>query len=451
MLDRYLLYAPASRLLAAVNTAGVREAKSYLASRRLRGGLASEVKTVLRDLGAADPDWPWLEPAPLDPVFLGIIPSRRCNMSCRYCDFRATRGAGGTVMAPATATAAIDFIAEHCERRGQSRYRIQLFGGEPMVEDLIVDTVVHHALHLATATGVVPTFVVSTNGLLTEPRLRFVGDYFDQVVVSIDGFRELHDRYRPITENQGSFAAVYRTAKWLSTASAELCLRCCVTADSVHHLESIAAWFCEELSPAVVNFEPLTESAESREAGLVPPHPYDFARHSLRAWNVLRSYGCEPACAAVLTHGLQGSSCPVGKDALIVHPNGTLASCYLEPQQWEYRGLDLSVGHVEVDGQVQLRMPDVMRLRRVAETKQRCAGCFCRLTCAGGCHVNNTYPQCSTAYGDFCLHTRILTACGLLEQLGYPEMADQLVTDPDAMDALSRFPSDRIEDFNEAP
>jgi hypothetical protein len=83
-------------------------------------------------------------------------------------------------------------------------------------------------------------------------------------------------------------------------------------------------------------------------------------------------------------------------------------------------------------------------LRDLVIDKSRCAECFCRLTCAGGCHVNNTYPDCPPGYSEFCVHTRILTACTLLEDLGQSDLADELVDRPDALAALSRTRSDFI-------
>ena len=371
-------------------------------------------------------------------------------MACRYCDFR-DREPRQRVMDPAIAVHAIDFMAEYCEKREQKNYQIQLFGGEPFVEDRVVDVVVHHARLVASRIGVSPSFVVSTNGLFGPARRRFVGDYFDRVVLSLDGFREFHDRNRPMSVDRPSFDEVVETARYLSTARAQLCIRCCVTSESVLDLESIAHWLCEEFHPAVVNFEPMTESPESREAGLAPPSPYDFARHALRSWRVLRLHNCEPASAPILTDGLQNTSCPVGKDAVIVHPDGLLASCYLLPSDWEARGMDLTIGRILADGTVDIRMPDVLRLRRLVQSKPGCARCFCRLTCAGGCHVNRSYPGCPEGYSDSCLAIRALTAAALLEDLGQADVADTLVVDAAALDELSARTSDRVVDREEGP
>ena len=224
----YLLHAPVSGLLALVNAAAVNEVRAYLVSGQVRDGLPSQLEDLLHRLGPPEVPDPVQRRGPLAPAFLGIIPSRRCNMACRYCDFREP-GPRQQVMDPATAVHAIDFMAEYCERRGQKHYQIQLFGGEPFIEDRVVDVVVHHARFVGSRIGVFPSFVVSTNGLFGPARRQFVGDFFDRVVLSLDGFREFHDRNRPISLDRPSFDEVVETARCLSTARAQLCIRCCVT------------------------------------------------------------------------------------------------------------------------------------------------------------------------------------------------------------------------------
>jgi len=348
---------------------------------------------------------------------------------------------------PALAVKAIDYLADLCMRKGVGGYRAHFFGGEPFVEDDFLDVVVHHGLMVAGKTGVVPYFEASTNGVIAERRLRFVADYFSRVLVSLDGLREFHDRNRPLPGGRSSFDTVVETARYLSDSPAELSLRCCVTSESVTHMEEFAHWFCQEFSPASVNFEPLVSNSESESAGLRPPDPVEFAEHAVRSWRILQENGCEPASAAVGQEGIQTSFCPVGRDGLIVHPGGLVSSCYLAPAEWENAGLDLSVGHIDPGGGVQIREEDVRRLRALSSDKSRCKDCFCLPTCAGGCHVNNTYPGCAHEFSDYCIHTRIMTVCDILDKMGLAELVDSLLEDSGEMRKLAMYRSDRVADF----
>ena len=59
--------------------------------------------------------------------------------------------------------------------------------------------------------------------------------------------------------------------------------------------------------------------------------------------------------------------------------------------------------------------------------------------------MNQTYPGCDDTYTDFCIQTRILTACLLLRELGEEAIVDELLADRAAMETLAHHPWDVIE------
>ena len=193
-----------------------------------------------------------------------------------------------------------------------------------------------------------------------------------------------------------------------------------MTQESVAHLEETVHWFCEAFRPNVINVETLQPTAESDAAGLAPPDPYDFALHCLGAMRAAREHGVALTYSAAETERPRETFCPLGRDAVIVSPDGTISGCYLLAEEWRRRGLDLDVGRIDDGGRVFIDPVAVERLRSlVADKPPRCAGCFCRSWCAGGCHVN---PPTEA----FCIQTRIITACTLLETLGAHDAAQCL-------------------------
>ena len=58
-------------------------------------------------------------------------------------------------------------------------------------------------------------------------------------------------------------------------------------------------------------------------------------------------------------------------------------------------GLELSLGRVDATGAVRLNTRRLGAIARATAVKSRCEKCFCRYTCAGGCHVEQTPPGCS--------------------------------------------------------
>ncbi len=441
--DNFLVYSPLRRVAALVNDAALVKARDRLEGNEAGGATPEKSRGLFSMLTAPAPEAPGERSGPLKPAVLGLLPSRACNMSCAYCNFGSKYPPGGR-MSPDMAAAAVDWMAECVHGLGWKHLEIHFFGGEPFIEEELMEVAVHRGRMVSEELGLTPRFEVSTNGVFDEARARFAGDYFDAVVLSLDGFRETHDRHRPMKDGRGSFEAAVRTAKRLSRSPAELCIRCCATRENVARLEDVAAWFCDEFQPSVIDFETLSVNPESEEAGLKPPDPYLFARSLVRARQVVERRGARAVYAAASADEPRNTFCPVGRDALIVSPNGRVSGCYLPEEVWRARGLDLTVGTLRADGDMIIDMESVRRLRTLVRDKPRCKRCFCRWTCAGGCHVSHSPPGCSEDYNDFCIQTRVIMAWDLLNHLGLKAIADDLLGAPAAMSALAGSPEDRL-------
>jgi uncharacterized protein len=439
--EAFLVCSPLNGIAALLNASALK-----MLRRRMQGCAFSATATVneLADLLAQNPSEPPSLTGPLKPLFLGLLPTRRCNCSCVYCDFDA--GAEKTSdMSPATATAALDWYARFLRETGQNHLELHFFGGEPFVCREVVETAVHCSRMLASRHELSLHLEVSTNGLFEQEYAQFVGDYFQAVLLSLDGFQDIHDRHRPIHSGRGSFSQARQTATLLAQTPTELCLRCCVSNLNIHCLEEIALWFCEEFQPSVINFEPLSANPQSRVAGLSAPDPYTFALQYTKARAQALRYGIQTVYAATEGEPAQTRFCPVGKDALIVSPDGRISSCYLPRESWLERGLDMELGHLSGQREVHIDPKAVLRLRSLTRDKPRCARCFCQWVCSGGCHVQHSYPGSSLAYEPFCIQTRLLSACRLLEEMNLPQIAQSLLADRKAMEALALQGSDIFE------
>jgi hypothetical protein len=104
----------------------------------------------------------------------------------------------------------------------------------------------------------------------------------------------------------------------------------------------------------------------------------------------------------------------------------------------------MDLGRVGADGRVRLDRAAVRRVRALPAQKPRCDGCFCRWTCAGGCHVQETYRGCGLEYSTFCLQTRLITAGLLLRELECDSLLDELLADLRALRRLAEQPSDAV-------
>lgn len=109
--------------------------------------------------------------------------------------------------------------------------------------------------------------------------------------------------------------------------------------------------------------------------------------------------------------------------------------------------MDLSVGYIERNGRVHIDESSVSRVRKYVADKPLCDGCFCRHSCAGGCHMQNTFPGALYNKNDFCRQTRIITACSLLSLLGLDQLADKVLGSKDALLAIAENPCDIIDEM----
>lgn len=380
-----------------------------------------------------------------NPLFLGIIPTRDCNMECGYCDFASSTSVRSRMSAD-VAQAAVDAYLAVLEDAALQVGQIHFFGGEPLIAPGEVEFVVEYASARARDAGIRLHFEVTTNGLLSVALAEWVADTFDTVVLSFDGPPGTQDRQRPARHNRPSFDVVRRTAGILSDGPVELIVRSCVTSATVDHLPGWVQWIVEELRPSTVCLESMTPSPRSAAANLFPPDPYRFAQAFISAACILESRGITVGSSTTDLSACRVSACPVGQDALIVSPQGIVDGCYLLENEWLDRGLDLRLGLVDVAaGRFEVGTEALERMRHLAaREKPQCVNCFCRDHCAGGCHVHHDTNRPPADYDDLCLATRLISAGRLLGRLGLSEVATWLLDDADASSALARHPDDHL-------
>ena len=435
----HLLFSPLRNVAVALNKPAVdRVRAAFFGGEPITGGALLELADAL----AADPVMPPVPSGLARPPFLGLILTRGCNMACRYCDFASH--SPGHVMSPDLVSQAVAAWAKWIHEAGEDTLALHFFGGEPFTQPDLVEIAAHRTRLFAAQFGMRVHIEASTNGLLSPRALGFVIDHFSAIVLSLDGQAADHDLHRPLHGARSSFADVWATASTLSDSPVSLCVRCCISEANVTRMEEIALWLCSTLRLESITFEPLVSNPESQSAGLLAPHPLDFARGFVRA--------CRAACRAgvdcvysPLSDRPRHTVCPVGRDAFIIAPDRTVRSCYLRRRDWQAAGLDMCIGMVTPEGKLEIDPAAVQRLRDVVTDRVRCRRCLSRWMCAGGCIVTETPPGHFLEYTPFCQQTRLIQVCTLLENLGLTAETDALLADKQAVARLWEQPCDFLE------
>ena len=312
-----------------------------------------------------------------------------CNLRCGYC-FASTGSFGHDrgLMSPEVACRAVDFLLEHGGSRKHAE--IDFFGGEPLLNMATVRAAVAHIRKREAETGKIFNLTLTTNAvLLNQENLDFLNQENIQLILSIDGRREVHDRMRPFAGGAGSYDKVLANMHKAvdSRQGANYYARGTYTAYNLDFAADVLALADEGFGRLSV--EPVV--AKDAPYGLCEDQlPELFAQYDLLAAEYLRRhrdgngfdffhFNVDLENGPCLTKRLSG--CGAGHEYYAVTPEGDLYPCH----QFVGRD-DFKVGTVFAG----IDQPDLCDEFRQAHvlTKPECRRCWARFYCSGGCHAN---------------------------------------------------------------
>ena len=312
-----------------------------------------------------------------------------CNLRCGYC-FASTGSFGHDrgLMSPEVACRAVDFLLEHGGSRKHAE--IDFFGGEPLLNMATVRAAVAHIRKREAETGKIFNLTLTTNAvLLSQENLDFLNQENIQLILSIDGRREVHDRMRPFAGGAGSYDKVLANMHKAvdSRQGANYYARGTYTAYNLDFAADVLALADEGFGRLSV--EPVV--AKDAPYGLCEEQlPELFAQYDLLAAEYLRRhregngfdffhFNVDLENGPCLTKRLSG--CGAGHEYYAVTPDGDLYPCH----QFVGRD-DFKVGTVFAG----IDQPDLCDEFRQAHvlTKPECRRCWARFYCSGGCHAN---------------------------------------------------------------
>ncbi len=205
--------------------------------------------------------------------------THQCNLACEYCIFgkhyEQTRQQSSTPMSLDTAKRAVARFLSHKPKEAT----IGFYGGEPLLEFERMKEIVAFAEQLAADNGVELRFNVTTNGtLLSEEKIHYLVAHKFAVMISLDGNKESHDRYRVFKntghpeQRRGSFDVVIGNMERFAQLypdypSRGIALTWTATADLSELEQFLRRWL--SLFPAFISsaVTPLERAEEATEAG----------------------------------------------------------------------------------------------------------------------------------------------------------------------------------------
>jgi uncharacterized protein len=289
------------------------------------------------------------------------------------------------------AKAAVDFLIKNSKHRKQ--LEIDFFGGEPLMNWDVVRETVAYANHTAAQHGKTFRFTITTNGLGLTPTIEeFINEHMYNVVLSIDGRKEVNDRVRQTVSQNGSvYEIVIPKFQRLveDRGDQSYYVRGTFTAHNLDFAQDVA--HLHDLGFDQISMEPVV-GGESASYALREEHlprilqEYDTLaelhlrrREEGQAFHFFH-FNVELTKGPCLFKRLSG--CGAGYEYLAVTPSGELYPCHQFVGEQEYLLGTVSTGIRDVQLSTQFKDSSVL-------TKPTCRACWAKYYCSGGCEKNN--------------------------------------------------------------
>ncbi len=341
-----------------------------------------------------------------------------CNLACRYCfaeegEYHGRRG----LMSLEVGKKALDFLVANSGNR--VNLEVDFFGGEPLMNWQVVRELVEYGRSLEEVHNKKFRFTLTTNGvLLDDDILDFANREMANIVLSIDGRKEVHDRMRPFRGGQGSYDLIVPKFRKVaeSRGQTRYYVRGTFTRNNLDFSRDVL--HLADLGFEQISVEPVVAGPEDdyaiREEDLpVLKEEYDrLAAEMLKRRKEGRGFQFfhfmidlegGPCVAKRL------SGCGSGTEYLAVTPWGDLYPCH------QFVGNeDFLMGNVE-EGILRDDIRDEFKGCNVY-AKEKCRTCFAKFYCSGGCAANsyNFHGHINDAYDVGCELERKRVECAIM-------------------------------------
>lgn len=315
-----------------------------------------------------------------------------CNLKCRYCfaeegEYHGKR----SLMSAEVGKKAIDFIIANSGKR--RNLEVDFFGGEPLMNFDVVKEIVEYGREQEKLHDKNFRFTITTNGiLLDDEKQKYINENMHNVVLSLDGRKEVNDYMRPRAGGQGSYDIIVPKFQKLAESrnQTDYYLRGTFTHNNLDFSKDVFH-IADDLGFKQVSVEPVV--AEATESYAITEDDLDtifeeyeklaeqlYIRHKtgekdFNFFHFMVDLTGGPCIAKRL------SGCGSGTEYLAVTPEGDLYPCHQFVGQEEYK-----IGSV-YNGIENTAIREEFANCNVY-TKPDCKKCWAKFYCSGGCMAN---------------------------------------------------------------
>ncbi|HEZ7988381.1 MAG TPA: thioether cross-link-forming SCIFF peptide maturase [Ruminococcus sp.] len=314
-----------------------------------------------------------------------------CNLRCKYC-FASTGdfGKGRKLMTFETGKKAIDFLLEKSLDR--KNLELDFFGGEPLMNFDVVKQIVEYARSREAEYGKKFRFTITTNGvLLDDDKIDFINREMSNVVLSIDGRKEVNDYMRKRVDGSGCYDKIMPAFKKLveKRGDKEYYVRGTFTKNNLDFSNDVFDLYNNGFDQ--ISVEPVVCEASADYAITEKELPAIFKEYERLAERILENekkgkkfnffhFMLDLDQGPCAIKRLRGCGC--GNDYVAITPDGDIYPCH------QFVGIEeFKMGNID-EGTFDTNMKSYFSKTHVY-TKPECKKCWAKFYCSGGCNANN--------------------------------------------------------------
>ena len=313
-----------------------------------------------------------------------------CNLNCSYCFASQGKYHGDrALMSFEVGKQAFDFLIANSGTR--RNLEVDFFGGEPLMNFDVVKQLVEYARSIEKQHGKNFRFTLTTNGVLVDDDvIEFANREMSNVVLSLDGRKEVHDRYRVDYNGNGSWEKIVpKFQKFVEArGNKNYYMRGTFTHANPDFLKDIEEML--RLGFTELSMEPVVGPASDPSSLTEEDLPIVLEQYEKLAELMLeRHKEGNPFTFYHYMIDLKGgpciykriSGCGSGTEYMAVTPWGDLYPCHQFVGEEKYKLGDVYTGVTNTKAQEEFAECNVY-------TRPECRDCWARLYCSGGCAAN---------------------------------------------------------------
>lgn len=314
-----------------------------------------------------------------------------CNLDCEYCFASQGKYHGErALMSYEVGKCALDFLVENSGDR--HNLEVDFFGGEPLMNWQVVKDLVAYARSIEQQHDKCFRFTLTTNGMLVDDDvIEFSNSEMDNVVMSLDGRKEINDHFRKTAGGVGSFDII--VPKFVRYAKArgekDYYIRGTFTHNNPDFMKDIEVML--DLGFDRLSMEPVVCPPDSPYALTEEDKKIVYRQYELLAEKMIERRRAGTPFVFYhymldLEHGpciyKRLSGCGSGTEYMAVTPTGELYPCHQFVGDKDYLMGDVFNGVTNTAVRDKFKRCNVY-------SKPECADCWARLYCSGGCAANS--------------------------------------------------------------